>query len=345
MIKQFFKFSTLSLLVLLIFSSCSDSDDNIDIIKGDFDNGYFVSNEGQFPQPNGSVTFVSKDLSDVKKEIFKNVNGKALGSVVQSIAIEGDIAFLIVNNSNKIEVVNKTTFESIATITENINQPRYALVKNGKIYITNQGTTSVEIFDAQGFSHLKSIEVNKEVQEIINDGNFIYVRNTLSDAKWNNISNNITVIDSNTNTVVKNIIVGEGLNSIEIEAGILYALHNSGITKINTNNNEILGEIPFGEGLNNGNKLEVADNFLYFISGTNIYKFSTDATTLENTVLVDTKIAGGSGFGFNVIGQKIFYIDAKNFIENSEAFVYDLDGKFLKSFTVGVGANGFYGNY
>lgn len=347
MIKQFFKFSTLCLIVLLAFSSCSDSDDSVAVFKGDFDNGYLVSNEGNFGTPNASVTFINNDLTKVTQKVFQSVNGTTLGDVLQSIAFDADYAFLIVNNSNKIEVVNRYTFESVATITEKINQPRYAVIENGKLYVTNNSTKSVEIFDAKSFQHITTIEINKEVQEIIQDDNFIYARNTLFDANWNDISNNITVIDNKTNTIVKNISVGVGLNSMQIEDGILYALHKTGITKITTSNNEVIGEIPFAEGLTNANKLEVADNFIYFFSGSKIFKFRTDVTSLANTELVDTKATGDSwdlGYGFNVVDGKIFFTDVKGFTENSEVLVYDLNGKFLKSFTAGMGANGVYGN-
>ncbi|MGC1630965.1 MAG: DUF5074 domain-containing protein [Gelidibacter sp.] len=347
MIKQFLKFSTLCLIVLLGFTSCSDSDDSAPIIKGDFNNGYFVTHEGKFPDPNASVTFINNDLTKVTKEIFKSVNGKMLGSVLQSIAFDGDYAFLIVNNSNKIEVVNRYTFESVATITEKINQPRYAVIQNGKLYVTNNRTKSVDVFDAKIFQHITTIDINKDVEEIKEDNNFIYVMNTLYHTDYSNISNNITVIDSKTNKVVKDITVGTGLNSMEIEDGILYALHNTGITKITTSNNEVMGEISFAKGLTNANKLEVADNFIYFFSGSKIFKFRTDVTSLANTELVDTKATGDSwdlGYGFNVVDSKIFFTDVKGFTENSEVLVYDVNGKFLKSFTAGMGANGVYGD-
>lgn len=349
MIKQFFKFSTLSLIILLGFTSCSSDSDNPEPLpEGNFENGYIVSNESKFPEPNASVTFISNDLTKVSKEIFQNINGKSLGSVLQSIAFNDEYAFLIVNNSNKIEVVNRYTFESVATITEKVSKPRYAVVENGKLYITNNGTQTVEVFDAENFSHLTTIEINKDVEEIKEDNGFIYVMNTLyDDTDYSNISNNITVIDANTNAMIKDITVGVGLNSMEIEDGMLYAMQNTGITKITTSNNEVIGEVKFEDGLVKARKLEIEDNFIYFVSGTKIYKFSTNVTSLSNTELIDTKSSGAAwdvGYGFSVVGNKLFYTDVKGYTENSEVKVYDRDGKLLKTFTAGIGANGVYGN-
>lgn len=339
MIKQFFNFSTLCLIVLLGFTSCSDSDDSTAIIKDDFENGYFVSNEGNFGTPNASVTFIDNDLTQETNTIYQDVNGTpTLGDVLQSITFDDDYAYLILNNSNKIEVVDRYTFKSIATITEKLELPRYSVVENGKLYVTNSKAKSVEVFDAKGFSHITTIAINRAIDEIKKDNGFIYVMNT---------SNSIIVINANTNTIEKTIEVGNGLNSIEIEDGILYALHKTGITKVTTSDNEIIGEIPFEEGLKNVTKLEVANNFIYFISGSKIFKFNKDVTVFLNTELVDTKVSDGPysiGYGFSVVGNKFFYSDVKGFTENSELKVYDLDGKYLKSFTVGMGANAVYGN-
>lgn len=342
MIKHLLKLSTLSLLILLVFTSCSDSDDHVAVPKGDFENGYFVSNEGNFGSPNGSVTFIDNSLIEKTENVFQSINSTTLGDVFNSMTIDGGLIYLVVNNSNKIEVVNRYTFESVATITEKIDQPRYAVVENGKLYVTNSRTKSVEVFDAETFEHMNTIVIDRAVEEIKEDNNFIYVMNAAFGT-----GSDISVINVDTNAIVKTITVGDGLNSMEIEDGILYALHETGITKITTSNNEIIGEIPFTEGLENASKLEIEDNFIYFVSGSKIFKFNKSVTSLANTELVDTQVTAESwfiGYGFNVVGNKMFYTDVKGFTENSEVKVYDLDGKFLKSFTAGMGANGVYGN-
>lgn len=343
MMKQFFKFSTLSLIILLGFSSCSsDSDDRVVIPNGDFENGYIVSNEGNFTDSNASVSFITNDLIEKTDMVFKSINGDDLGDVLQCIAFDGDYAFLVINYSNKIEVVNRYTFKRIVTLTEHIKGPRYAVVKNGKLYVTNSGMKSVEVFDAKSFDHITTIDVNRSVEEIKEANGMLYVMN----ASYGT-GKDITIIDTNTNEVIKTISVQDGLNSIEIDNGILYALHKTGITKINTSNNEIIGEIPLADGLTNVSKLEISDNHIYFISGSKIFKYSTDVTVLANTELVDTKVSDGQyniGYGFSVVGNRIFYSDVKGFTANSEVKVYDLDGKFLKSFTAGMGVNAVYGN-
>ena len=342
MIKQFIKFSTFSLAILLGFTSCDDSDDPSPMPKGDYESGFFISNEGNFGTPNASISFMANDMMQVSHNIFSGINGNNLGDVLQSVAFEDDYAYLVVNSSNKIEVVNRYTFESVATITENLKAPRYALVDNKKLYVTNSGENSVEVFDANNFAYITTISIDKPVEEIIEENDFLYIMNAAF-----GFGNTISVIDTKSNTVVKTITVGDGLNSIEIANGILYALHSAGITKVNTSTNEVIGDVPFEDGLSNASKLEVEDNFMYFLSGSKIFKFNNDVTSLANTELLDTQIADESwflGYGFNVADDKLFYTDVKGFTENSEVKVYDLDGTFLKSFESGIGANGVYNN-
>lgn len=222
------------------------------------------------------------------------------------------------------------------------HRQEFAVVKDNKLYVTNSGSKSIEVFDAKNFDYLTTINIGKTVDEIKEENGFLYVMN----ASYGT-GNNIIVINAQTNAVVTEITVGNGLNSIEIEGGILYALHNTGITKVSTSNNAVIGELPFEEGLTNASKLEVDDNSIYFVSGSKIFKFNKDVTSLANTELVDTQVTDQSWFlayGFNVVGKKLFYTNVKGFTENSEIKAYDLDGKLLKTFSAGMGANGVYGN-
>jgi DNA-binding beta-propeller fold protein YncE len=342
MIKQFFKFSALSLIVLLGFTSCTSDDNPEALPKGNFDNGYIISNEGNFGTPNASVTFIDNTFMQKTDDVFQSTTGKTLGDVLQAITFNDDYAFLVINNSSKIEVVNRYTFESVATITDKLKAPRYAVVEEGKLYVTNSGKKTVEVYDANNFAHITTIIIDRTVEELLEENGFLYVMNASFGS-----GKDITVVNTQTNSVVKTITVGDGLNSIEIEDGILYALHNTGITKITTSNNAIIGEITFEEGITNASKLEIEGNFIYFISGSKIFKFNKDIMSLIGTELVDTGASSGPysiGYGFNVINDKIFYTDAKGFTQNSEVKVYDLNGKLLKTFTAGIGANGVYEN-
>ena len=103
----------ISIPFVSLLSSCDT--DNENVLAGEYAQGYLVVNEGVFGQNNSSVTHISKK-NVVKQEVFQTVTNEILGDNLQSISILDDEAYLMVSNSNKIEVVNRGTFEKITTI-------------------------------------------------------------------------------------------------------------------------------------------------------------------------------------------------------------------------------------
>ena len=66
---------TFLFFALLLFNSCSvDNGNDIDPpISGDYENGYFITNEGPFQNGSGSLTFVDDD-GTITQNVYKKVN-------------------------------------------------------------------------------------------------------------------------------------------------------------------------------------------------------------------------------------------------------------------------------
>src|SRR5437899_2952405 len=105
--KSKIKSIPVALLATIIFlSSCQHKD----VIKGKYQSGVLVTNEGGFGSANGDVTYYNSNGS-LQQAIFKAVNGSFAGDVLESIAIDGDAGYLVLNGSNKIEVIDNNTFQ------------------------------------------------------------------------------------------------------------------------------------------------------------------------------------------------------------------------------------------
>ena len=102
-------------------------------------NGVFILNEGNFGQTNASMSFYNPEADEIYNEVFKTTNGKELGSIAQSIAFLDSIALIVINGSDKVEVINASTFEYIRTVNlPTGSSPKYiALLGKEKAYITN----------------------------------------------------------------------------------------------------------------------------------------------------------------------------------------------------------------
>jgi YVTN family beta-propeller protein len=327
-----------------LFTSCS-SDDSIvnDTPLGAYDNGVLILNEGNFGTPNASVSYISNDLNTFQNNIFAVVNPtKVLGDVAQSITFNDDKAYIVINNSNEVEVVNRYTFASLATITEKLENPRYSVVLNGKLYVTNATSEAVTVYDASTYAYISSIPVSKTVEKIVAANNKLYIMNGAYGS-----GNEVTVINTATNTVKTTITVEEGINSIEAKDGNVYVLcgneNKSKLFKINSST-DVATSIE-STTLKDAVNMDIDGNKIYYTNQGSVYSIDINASNFSETPLLTVAYTAYSTFyGFGVIDGKIYSGDAKGFTQNGVVTVYSTSGTVLKTVTVGSGPNGFYSN-
>ena len=170
-------------------NSCSSDDDNIDPEieqpESTYADGLFVLNEGN--SGGGSVTFIDNDLQNVENEIYQEMNADDdLGQYLQSIFFNDDYAYIVSNGSNMITIVDRYTFEYVDRIDSGLLSPRYGVIENGKIYISNQGNYEapgvtefddfIAIIDLETLEVEKTIETNTVLEYIHEQDGMIYVQ-------------------------------------------------------------------------------------------------------------------------------------------------------------------------
>lgn len=328
-----------------LFASCSSNDDTpeVEVPLGAYENGVFILNEGNFGTPNASVSYISNDLATFQNDIFKLVNPSiVLGDVAQSMTFSGEKAFIVVNNSNEVEVVNRYTFKSIATITTKLENPRYSVVLNDKLYVTNAISNAVTIYDAKTYAYIASIPVGKTTEKIVVANNKLYVMNGAY-----GYGNQVTVINPATNTVLTTITVEEGINSIEEKNGSVYVLcgntAKSKLFKINTTTDTATSiESTTLKGAAN---MDIDGSKFYYTQDGGVYAMDLTATAFSTTpIFTTTYVQYSTFYGFGVIDGKIYSGNANGFTKDGIVTVYSPTGTVLKTLTVGIGPNGFYSN-
>jgi YVTN family beta-propeller protein len=195
--KRFFLF----FIALVFFVACNDNDESP---KGEYSSGVFIVNEGNFGSADGSISFYDPASGSTKHDIFGLVNNNlALGDVVQSMTIDGDLAYIVVNNSNKVEVVNANTFVSEYRLNE-VKLPRYFVVHAGKGYLTEWVSFSeqgrVAVVDLNSRTIATRITTDFGAENLVVQNNKLYVSNSFT--------NTVSVIDLAANAVIKTIEVG-----------------------------------------------------------------------------------------------------------------------------------------
>lgn len=331
---------------LLLITACSRNNDIPEPdAKNNFTNGYLIANEGSYGIPNAEVTFVSKDFGQILQNIFKGTNeGEQLGDVLQDVGIDNNYAYLVLNNSNKVKVVDRFTFIKAGEITEQLLQPRYIAFLNNSIYVTNNATF-VNVYDSRNGSFIKKINLNAPAERIVAAGTELYVQNAAY-----GIGNKISYLNAGSNTLNSQFTVPNGqIQKLIADSGKAYAIASDTTSPdsyiYQISGGAITKTIPL-TGIQNAMNLCLEGGNFYFTSGLKIYKMSTSATTAPTAPIVTaTQSVPYSGlYGFNVLDGKIFTADANGFTTASKVTVYDTSGNLMTSFNAGIGTNGFYKN-
>lgn len=351
------KFSRLffaALVLGLSLVSCDNDDNDTEEKLGDYENGFFVLNEGSSGQ--GSVSFMSDDLNTFVQDAYTTVNGSdLLGKYVQSMFFDGDKAYIIAGGSNRITVVNRYTFKILAKIETGLVNPRYGVAKDGKAYVTNANTYSymnpatgdtddyIAVINLSSNTIESKIELNATANRILLENGKLYITEPYSNDK-------ILVVNPTTKALETPITVGYDADTMEAENGVLYVMRSpygasSEIVKVKLSDNS-LSKITFPDAIQGAKNLDIENDKIYYTAETSVYGISISATTGSSTPILtySSTSAYGKMYGFDVEDNRIFIADGGDFTANGKAYIYNLSGTLQKEFTVGVGPNGFYFN-
>lgn len=331
-------------IAALFFASCT-TEDEVQALPslGTYDKGVLVVNEGNFGEPNGSISFLSNDFNTFQNDIYATENsGEALGDVAQSMSFNGDKAFIVVNNSNEIKVVNRYSFKKVATITEGLNKPRYSVSSNGKLFVTNSGNKSVSVYSLDTYALLATINIDKTVERIVAANNKIYVQNGAFGT-----GNEVTMISAADNSILSTFEVGQGVNSMEEKNGILYVLcgNNEGSSLYRINTTTDTKSVMQTQTLKNAKNLDVDGDNMWFTVGTGVYAMPIVGSNFNTLPLFSVADNDFSTFyGFAVINGYVLSADANGFTQNGILKIYTAAGLVLKTYNTKIGPNGFFLN-
>jgi YVTN family beta-propeller protein len=353
-------FSAFLCLAAVFFISCSN-DDNPTPALPSAQAGYFIVNEGGFGNANTTISYYDRESNSVRNNIFQDANNRPLGDQTQSMTVFDERGFIIVQNSSKIEVIDRDDFSSIATIDadDGIVSPRYFLgINSSKGYVTDWGADgisgSVKVIDLDTYEVTASISVGQGPNRLILHNDQVYVANQ----GGLGYDSTVVVIDPQTNTVVETIVVGDNPNSLTVDANGQMWVAGSGrvvfdpvdfsvIEEESTpgflarlDNDEVVLKIDVDQ-LSSGPRsiaTSLTGQTLHFLYASDVYQMGISDTEFPTSPLID-----GQFYGLSVdpISGEIVTSQAPNFSDDGTFSRYSSSGELVESYTVGIAPNGF----
>ena len=342
---------------LLIVVQACDNDPTPEIPLGA--DGYFVLNEGGIGNSNTSISFYDREKNTMTNDVFAAKNGRGLGDQAQSATVFEGKAYVAVQNSGKVEVIDADDFSSLKTITEGIESPRYFIgINASKGYLSDWGadgvTGTVKVIDLNTLAVTKTISTGAGANKMLLRDGKVYVANNGGYFKDNKVS----IIDTSTDAVTSTIELGDNPGNLQFDkdgnlwvASVGYMAYNDEgldvenstfptLSRIGTDNKESLRltftDLFYGDmGLSVNN---AGDKLFYNFNGA-VYSIATNATTLPTTPFVPRFFYG---LAVDPITDEIIGTEALDYSSNGKIFIYSTAGTELRSYVVGIAPSGVF---
>ncbi|MEI6434573.1 MAG: DUF5074 domain-containing protein [Bacteroidota bacterium] len=348
-----------NILLLLIFISvavinwsCSKSPIHEQIITPPdtthtttYENGIFVVNEGNYTWGNASVTYIENKSNIIIQDIFRKSNDRSLGDVAESMKIANNLGYLVINNSNRIEVVSLKDFKSVKTIT-GLDSPRYLeIVDSNKAYVTNL-KKNISIINLQTNTVIGTIQINGWTENLIGFDKYMLVTSIGGYTEPSSIRKpKILVIDTQTDAIVDSIETGkEPIGLVIDKKQKVWALCTGGydqyeapsLIRINPELRLIEKVFTFPDPKKVPSRLSIntTGDTLYFLNE-GVYQMPVTSVALPDQPLIQSDGRLFYGLAIHPGTGKIFVSDAIDYVQNGMVYQYNIDGTLISSYAAG----------
>lgn len=338
----------LAFFFVLLFSCHKDKISNVPTSKG-----VYVINEGNFTFGNGEISFYDPNTNQVSNNLFYTANNYSLGDVVQSMYVKDSIGFIVVNNSQKVEVIKIPSFQKIRTITVPHSSPRYILPIDDSIaYVSELYSNNIHVINYLTGSLVKEIAVPQYTEHMVRLDEYVFVEgkkiysntsskgallrirvadHTFMDGK--EFSGDAGGIEKDKNNHVW-IAVDEDPSSTKASLQCF----DKNLNFISANSMVAFGFHPSHLQIDNNREK------LFFLSGAFIY-FSDVNSNIAPISMVSTTASNPYSMGMDPTNGDIYVSDALDYVQPSRIYRYDKNGQLLHSFTAGIISGNFAFGY
>jgi len=341
--------SVLAGLSLLTLVSCDDKPKATDevVIPPPINGSVMISNEGNYTFGNSSLTVLNFTNGELYQDVFAKNNDRPLGDVFQSVNVANGKAYLVVNNSQKIEVVDPVTFKSIATI-NGFTSPRYMqAVDANKAYVTEYYANVIRIVDLNNNAITGSIPLKGWSDEMALVDGKVYVTNIKRDYVY--------IINTTTDSIADSVKVVDAPLGIQVDAqNKVWVLSNGkmdqgirpAIQCINPATLEVEKTFSLTMSETDVSRLRInkAKDRLYWLSR-HVYALGIGDASVSTTPFIRSINNNYYGLGVDPRTDELYVSDAKDFVQKSNITRFSSSGIPVGDFTAGIITGGFFFYY
>jgi len=299
-----------------------------------------ILNEGNFMWGNASLTHINPDNHEVTHDVFSRTNARPLGDVAQSAIIVGEEIWVIVNNSQKIERINRRNYKSIGSISS-LQSPRYAcFISMHKMYVTDLYANKIHILNPTNGTKSGEILCHGWNEELLYSNGHVYLCNVKN--------NQLLQINASTNQIIDSISVGDAPRSIQKDShGRIWVLCEGNIPPqetagslycIDANSHQVLKQFQFPNAQIHPSALclsNTKNELLFLYNG--IFKMNIDSDVLP----VSAYIPQGNRLFYSLSVQPqtgdIWVGDAGDYVQRGIVFRYsDASKELIHSYETGI---------
>lgn len=304
--------------------------------------GLLILNQGNFGANNSTLTYYNLTSKKLFADFYSTANpDKKIGDTGNDVGIYGSKMYIVVNNSNNVEVVNAKTGVLIKEIA--LNQCRnLAFYKNNAFVTSYDGT--VAVIDTASLTITKSITVGRNPEQMVVSNNKLYVANS-GGLSLGNPDKTVSVINLSTLTENKKItVIADPVSLTADSFGNVYVLSlgdfakiPAGLTIIDNQADAVKSQPTVNLGYNI--PIVSLGDFVYYPTADNkiaVYNAKTQTLEKDNFVTDGTTFISAFALATNELTGEVFVTDAKDFNSNGTLYAFDKNGKKEYSVTTGI---------
>lgn len=337
----------LSIIVLLYACKKEEAPETPTTSNTSYGSGVWVSCEGSFGNNNASIAFIA-DAGEVSNEAFFNTHSQPLGDVCQSAFVLGDRMFIAVNNSQKVEIVNRKTLARESVVT-GCDYPRHFASDGDLVYLSN-GALDGTVFGIEPASGdiAWQTSVGQGPERMAVSGTTLAVCNS---GGWGT-DNTVSLVNLNDQTV-QAVTVGDRPVDVVVDAQGDFWVLCSGETQYDSDWNvtghtlarlveidhstfQVTTDWQVGEEGDHPSHLEINPG------GSAVYHNRSGIERVDLSDGTTSTIASGNFYGLNIepATGHLWAAPYPDFVSDGTVEVRDAGGALLETYSVGIAPNG-----